>query len=115
MRRTTEEMEQTRKDLILAGLKVFNRCGYSSAKLEDVAKEAGVSRGAIYYHFKNKSDIFRQIVVQNKEQSIDKFLIAIRDGKGNILETLSHSIEEFCNKIETCELYRQAFDYYSNG
>lgn len=58
MRRTKADAEQTRQDLIKAGERVFGRQGFSATRLSDIAKEAGVTRGAIYHHFGNKMDLF---------------------------------------------------------
>ncbi|MEE3190810.1 MAG: TetR family transcriptional regulator, partial [Pseudomonadota bacterium] len=61
-RRTKEEALQTRETLIEAAEVVFHRKGVSASSLNDIAKEAGVTRGAVYWHFKNKHDIFQAIV-----------------------------------------------------
>ena len=61
-RRTKEEAQQTRETLIEAAEVVFHRKGVSASSLNDIAKEAGVTRGAVYWHFKNKHDIFQAIV-----------------------------------------------------
>lgn len=58
MRRTQEEAEQTRRDLLSAGLKVFSQKGYQAARLTDIAEAAGVTRGAIYHHFGGKVELY---------------------------------------------------------
>jgi len=58
MRRTREDAERTRADILQAAGVVLKRRGYSSTRLEDVAQEAGVTRGAIYWHFRNKQDLY---------------------------------------------------------
>ena len=45
----------------MAALDVFYRKGVSRATLADIGKEAGVTRGAIYWHFKDKIDLFLQL------------------------------------------------------
>ncbi|CAJ37803.1 TetR family transcriptional regulator [Methanocella arvoryzae] len=63
MRRTKEEAEVTRDKLLSAALKVFSKKGYATTTLDDIAREAGVTRGAIYWHFKGgKADVFNAIV-----------------------------------------------------
>lgn len=42
-------------------LRLFSQQGVSSTSLAEIAKAAGVTRGAIYWHFKNKSDLFSEI------------------------------------------------------
>lgn len=58
MKRTREEAEKTRQDIVDAGLIMFGRKGIESTRVEDIAREAGVTRGAFYYHFKNKYDLY---------------------------------------------------------
>lgn len=62
MRRTKEDAEITRKTILDAALKVFSSKGYSATRLEDIADIAGVTRGAIYWHFKNKADLYNTLV-----------------------------------------------------
>ncbi|EKF74944.1 transcriptional regulator TtgR [Alcanivorax hongdengensis A-11-3] len=57
-RRTKAEAQETRAQILDAAEQVFYRKGVLSASLNDIASEAGVTRGAIYWHFKNKHDVF---------------------------------------------------------
>lgn len=57
MRRTKAEAEETRQRIIAAAEQVFYDKGVSETTLEDVAREAGVTRGAIYWHFANKTEL----------------------------------------------------------
>jgi TetR/AcrR family acrAB operon transcriptional repressor len=57
-RKTKEEALETRNHLLDAAEDVFHRAGYARTTLEAVAEAAGLTRGAIYWHFKNKSDLF---------------------------------------------------------
>ena len=58
MRRTKAEAEQTREALLDAAAKVFMERGVSRATLDDIARSAGLTRGAVYWHFRDKLDIF---------------------------------------------------------
>lgn len=57
-RRTKDEAESTRNAIIDAAEKVFFERGVTRASLEHVAAEAGVTRGAVYWHFKDKPALF---------------------------------------------------------
>lgn len=61
-RRTKEEAEETRHRLLDAAELVFCERGVSGASLADVARAAGLSRGAIYWHFKDKLDLFEAMM-----------------------------------------------------
>ncbi|WP_437662724.1 TetR family transcriptional regulator [Sorangium sp. So ce1182] len=62
MRRTKEEAAATREQILDAALRVFSRKGYSAATLQDVAAEAGLTRGAVYWHFKGKVELYTALV-----------------------------------------------------
>ena len=107
MRRTKEEAAQTRAALLDAAEQLFAERGVSRTSLADIAAAAGVTRGAVYWHFRNKSELLDAI---NSEmllryhtdrlpkpgqdwvtftlanaRSIRKTLLAVRDGAGSIL------------------------------
>src|SRR5258706_330493 len=57
-RRTKEEAQETRNRLIDAAERVFQEKGVAHASLEEIAAAAEVTRGAIYWHFKDKAELF---------------------------------------------------------
>lgn len=57
-RKTKAEAQETRSQLLDAAEQVFRERGVSRTSLQDVAAAAGLTRGAIYWHFKDKSDLF---------------------------------------------------------
>ena len=58
VRRTKEEAQATREKLLDAAEHVFHEKGVAHASLEDIAIAAQVTRGAIYWHFKDKAELF---------------------------------------------------------
>ena len=60
-RKTKEDAEATRKAIQRAALELFSARGVSETTLSDVAKTAGVTRGAIYWHFQNKEALLRSL------------------------------------------------------
>lgn len=56
-RRTKEEALETRAELLDAAEKVFSTKGVTNTSLTEIAETAGVTRGAIYWHFRNKMDL----------------------------------------------------------
>src|SRR5512140_2496762 len=57
-RKAKEDAEKTREDIIESARTVCHRCGVSRSTLEKIAEEAGVTRGAVYWHFKDKAELF---------------------------------------------------------
>ena len=62
MRRTKSQSEETRQGIMDAAETVFIEIGVSRASMEKVAAEAGVTRGAIYWHFANKNEMLAGII-----------------------------------------------------
>jgi TetR/AcrR family transcriptional regulator, acrAB operon repressor len=58
VRKTKEDAELTRLSIISAAREVFLERGVSRTTMEHIATQAGVTRGAIYWHFKNKTELF---------------------------------------------------------
>ena len=61
VKRTREEALQTRHALLDAATVVFHQRGVARASLEEIARTAGLSRGAVYWHFRNKEDLFEAL------------------------------------------------------
>jgi TetR/AcrR family acrAB operon transcriptional repressor len=76
VRKSKEEAEATRKALLDAALIVFSQKGYAAARLEDVAEHAGVSRGAIYWHFHSKAELYNTLVDSVQVEKVIKQAIA---------------------------------------
>ena len=58
VRKTKKEALETRENILDAAERVFDRHGVSRTSLSAIAAEAGVTRGAIYWHFANKAELF---------------------------------------------------------
>ncbi|MES2944679.1 MAG: TetR family transcriptional regulator [Pseudomonadota bacterium] len=61
-RRTKEDAQLTRHSLLDAAELLFQAQGVSRTSLNDIARQAGTSRGAIYWHFKDKADLFNAMM-----------------------------------------------------
>lgn len=63
-RQPQERAVRTRAALIRAAAEVFDRNGYHGAGLNTILKRAGVTTGAMYFHFKSKEDLARAVIVE---------------------------------------------------
>ncbi len=62
LRRTKEEALETRESILDAAERIFFERGVSRTTLDQIARAASVTRGAVYWHFQNKSDLFNAAV-----------------------------------------------------
>ena len=60
--RREQQKEAKRLALVDAALSVFSRVGFAAAKMDDVAEEAGVSKGTVYLYFDSKEQLFEGMV-----------------------------------------------------
>ncbi|MBP7452453.1 MAG: TetR family transcriptional regulator [Ottowia sp.] len=81
-RRTKEDAQATRTALLDAAEHVFLQCGVARTSLAEIAQAAGLTRGAIYWHFKDKSDLF-MAMLERVTLPLEAELIALT---GNSLE-----------------------------
>jgi TetR/AcrR family transcriptional regulator, acrAB operon repressor len=62
MRKTAAEAAETRQAILRAALDEFSRRGYSATTLDAVARAAGVTRGAVYWHFASKAALYEELL-----------------------------------------------------
>jgi TetR/AcrR family acrAB operon transcriptional repressor len=99
MKRTKEEAAVTRATLLKAALSVFSSKGYDAATLEDVSAAAKVTRGAIYWHFKSKADLYNTLIEDVSARANTVVQSAVSEG-GTLLEILRRIFVRQCSLIE---------------
>ncbi|MDQ1354842.1 MAG: TetR/AcrR family transcriptional regulator, acrAB operon repressor [Acidobacteriota bacterium] len=105
MKRTKEDAALTRQMVLDAALKVFSRKGFSQATLEEVAREAGLTRGAIYWHFKNKNEMFGAVLEVLYERSRERVIKVLQSGQSPLLK-IRQLIGEFLRIISNEDEFR---------
>jgi TetR/AcrR family acrAB operon transcriptional repressor len=83
LRRTKRESERTRQGILAAARKVFARQGVTRTTLEEIAAAAGVTRGAIYWHFADKNELFFAMREQVAVPMIDQIDLALVRADGS--------------------------------
>lgn len=75
-------MNKTKRAIFNSGIKIFSRYGYDGATVDEVAVNAGVAKGTLYYHFKGKEDLFNFIIKEGInliKEAVVEALIDTRD------------------------------------
>jgi AcrR family transcriptional regulator len=70
--RQVERSEATRAALMAAARELFTERGYAAVSTEEIVGRAGVTRGALYHHFKDKKDLFRSVVEQLEQEVLER-------------------------------------------
>jgi TetR/AcrR family acrAB operon transcriptional repressor len=81
-RRTKDDAAETREHLLDAAQRVFRERGVTRTTLAEVATAAGVTRGAVYWHFKDKAALFTAMC-ERATLPLDTMLAAARSAPGN--------------------------------
>ena len=69
--RRAERGESTRAALIGAARDLFTQRGYGAVGTSEVVERAGVTRGALYHHFRDKRDLFRAVYEQTERELVE--------------------------------------------
>lgn len=67
-----ELMNKTKNLIFLSAVKVFSSNGYDGATMDEIAMNAGVAKGTLYYHFKSKEEIFKYIISEGMKVMQDE-------------------------------------------
>lgn len=113
-KKTKEEALETRNMLLDTAELVFNKKGVSATTLADIAAAAGMTRGAIYWHFKNKADLF-EAMCDRVQMPLEAMTAAngeegVEDPLGELLNTLRYLFA----KLTSDEHYHRVFDILFN-
>ncbi|MDP3854748.1 TetR/AcrR family transcriptional regulator [Phenylobacterium sp.] len=73
--------QQTRAKVLAAARRLFSEAGYEGATIRDIAAEAGMSTGAVFANFTDKSDLFREIMVSDMQALTEAMAEAAARGR----------------------------------
>lgn len=60
-------MENTKERILLSSLELFSKDGFEAVSVSDIAKQTGLTKGALYRHYESKRDIFNSILLRMEE------------------------------------------------
>lgn len=111
VRKTKEDAELTRQRIIDAAREVFLQRGVSKSSLEHIATQADVTRGAVYWHFKDKTELFHALRNQVFLPLIDRMddTLAI-ESKEDPLTQIEKSLCDTINELNQNIRMRQTYE-----
>jgi TetR/AcrR family transcriptional regulator, acrAB operon repressor len=109
MRRTAEAAAANQAELLDAVLAVVVRQGYAATRLDDVAAHAGVTRGALYHHFKNKAELFNAAVAARWAELAGEVFQAL-DEPGAPLPRIERFLAAYVHRIRTEPRFRELIE-----
>lgn len=105
-RTTKEESQKTRQRIIDTAIELFFRNGVSATTLENIAEAASLTRGAIYWHFKNKQDVIAAIHDQLHLSILDTMYKELRDKSLPPLDRIRRASKHFFRAMQNDEQCR---------
>jgi AcrR family transcriptional regulator len=88
-----------REAILQNALKIFDRQGFANTSLDDIARETGVKREAIYYYFNNRAEILLQIIRPQSEQLVVG-LREVLDSKSSFQDKLYAAIRNHLERFD---------------
>ena len=86
--------EERKSQIMDAAMKVITRKGFSNTRMDDIVNEAGLSKGAIYHHYKGKKEIFLALIGHWETQTFPDFYS--RNGKER---SATDTLRDFANEV----------------
>ncbi len=96
-------MNKRKRDVLKAASIVFAKYGYRGATMDEIALEAGVVKGTLYYNFKNKEEIFNEIIesgISHLREDVDKVRKMDIDTHEKLREAIKIQLEFFYENKE---------------
>jgi len=98
----TLQSRDTSNRILTQAMKMFLEKGYHGTSIDEITQAAGVTKGALYWHFKSKEDLLKRIVEEFEKRFLDGLIQAVGKVQGSIVD-----------KIEKHFRYNAAFAYYN--
>lgn len=103
-----ERATRTRGLLLEAAAAVFAEAGYAHASLTDISRRAGVSSGALHFHFSTKQDL-AQAVEDAAVAAVDELTGTVPGGAGRTLEALAEATSSLVGRLSQDAVLRAGF------
>ena len=94
--------DERSEQILDAAKKCFIQNGYFDTKMDEIAKESGLSKGGVYFHFDSKRDIFRSLVQAEYDRAMG-FVDSVIVGEGELPTKLMRLGEHFTELFSTTD------------
>ncbi len=110
-----ERERQARQQLILdAAIQVFAKKGFHQATMDDVAQEAELGKGTLYYYFKSKEEILLKLLEENTRSFFEQILHAI-DSETDFIQTVRKVLLFYASYFTEHEMFFNIYFPYESG
>jgi AcrR family transcriptional regulator len=107
-----EKKARTRSQLIAAAATVFARRGFMAASLDEVAEEAGLTKGAVYSNFDSKEELFQAVIDDRLNEPMLQLAQVIESTEGTSEDHAMQGARMFVDIVEKeREVFLLAFEF----
>ena len=103
----SQRSQVTRTALLATARELFAERGYGAVGTEEIVRDAGVTRGALYHHFEGKLDLFENVYEQVEAELMERIMAAVAEGAGDPLDALRAGALAFLEASENDRAVRQ--------
>ena len=95
-----DKFQEKKEKILDSALQVFVKNGYSEARMDDIVNESGMSKGAIYYHYKSKKDLFLALIEHWELRAFPEFYDKTENGisSSDVLRSFSDVVADVFEK-----------------
>jgi AcrR family transcriptional regulator len=98
----SQQSRNTVREILRQATRLFVEKGYHGTSIDDITQATGLTRGALYWHFKSKEDLLRRVIEEYETRFLDGLIQRVGEVKGGALD-----------KFEKLIRYNAAFGYYN--
>jgi len=107
--------EERREQILDAAMIVFNQKGINGARMDDIVKESGLSKGTLYWYFKSKTDIIEGLMHRIFEQDFQALADLVK-AEGTAAERLNQHMQNSMKlMLEIADMAPLVFEFYSEA
>jgi AcrR family transcriptional regulator len=100
-------VRDTRRALLDTARTLFAEVGFQATRTEDIVQRAGLTRGALYHHFRDKEDLFRAVFEEVSGEVVHLLRRRSSDRSANAWELFRINSEVYLDAASTDQAYRQ--------
>jgi AcrR family transcriptional regulator len=96
------QYQGTKERILDQSMRLFLAKGYHGTSINDITQAAGLTKGALYWHFRSKEDLLKRIMEEYEKKFLDRLINAVGEVKGGVFD-----------KFDKYLRYNAAFAYYN--
>jgi AcrR family transcriptional regulator len=96
------QSQETANRILNQAMRIFLEKGYHGTSIDDITQAAGLTKGALYWHFKGKEDLLKKLIRKYEKSFLDKLIHAVTEMEGRASD-----------KFEKYVRFNSAFAYYN--